>query len=94
MIQIIRNKIALCCLLLLILTGQLFGLQQSKSDPTPKHFILVHGAWQGAWCWAEVSNILEKEGHTVTVLDLPAHGIDMNAPVTVTLTRTGYSRWS
>jgi pimeloyl-ACP methyl ester carboxylesterase len=39
-------------------------------------FVLVHGAWHGAWCWHKVVPRLESAGHTVTTLDLPAHGTD------------------
>jgi len=27
--------------------------------------VLVHGAWQGAWCWERVLNLLEADGHHV-----------------------------
>lgn len=37
-----------------------------------KHYILVHGAWEGAWSWNYVLPVLERHGHTVTVVDL--HG--------------------
>lgn len=37
-----------------------------------KHYILVHGAWEGAWSWDYVRPTLERHGHTVTVVDL--HG--------------------
>ncbi|HSB25299.1 MAG TPA: alpha/beta fold hydrolase, partial [Burkholderiaceae bacterium] len=37
-------------------------------------FVLVHGAWHGAWCWARVLPLLRAAGH-------PAHA--------VTLTGTG-----
>ncbi|AKF06850.1 alpha/beta fold hydrolase [Sandaracinus amylolyticus] len=49
------------------------------------HFVLVHGAWHGAWCWYEVVPELERWGHRVTVVDLPSHGIDAAPPGTVTL---------
>lgn len=39
-------------------------------------FVLVHGAYHGAWCWHEVIPELEARGHDVIVFDLPAHGID------------------
>jgi pimeloyl-ACP methyl ester carboxylesterase len=39
-------------------------------------FVLVHGAWHGAWCWHEVVPRLEAAGHAVHTPDLPAHGID------------------
>ncbi len=39
-------------------------------------FVLVHGAWHGAWCWREVVMRLEAHGHQVHALDLPGHGAD------------------
>ena len=28
-------------------------------------FVLVHGAWHGAWCWRRVADLLERQGHKV-----------------------------
>ncbi len=39
-------------------------------------FVLVHGAYHGAWCWYEVATELESRGHVAIAFDLPAHGID------------------
>jgi pimeloyl-ACP methyl ester carboxylesterase len=39
-------------------------------------FVLVHGAWHGAWCWHKVVPLLRDRGHTVLVPDLPGHGRD------------------
>jgi pimeloyl-ACP methyl ester carboxylesterase len=39
-------------------------------------YVLVHGAWHGAWCWEKVVPLLEKAGHRVEALDLPGHGED------------------
>lgn len=36
-----------------------------------KHYILVHGAWEGAWSWDETRPLLEAQGHKVTAVDLP-----------------------
>lgn len=33
-------------------------------------FILVPGAWHGAWCWEHLAPLLEAAGHQVTALDL------------------------
>jgi pimeloyl-ACP methyl ester carboxylesterase len=36
-------------------------------------FVLVHGAWHGAWCWERLTNELEQQlGHRVITLDLPS----------------------
>lgn len=48
------------------------------------HFILVHGAWHGAWCWYKVRPLLQAAGHTVDVFDLPSNGIDRTPPGQVT----------
>jgi pimeloyl-ACP methyl ester carboxylesterase len=39
-------------------------------------FVLIHGAWHGAWCWHKLVPRLEKRGHTVIAPDLPAMGRD------------------
>ncbi|MQK22665.1 alpha/beta fold hydrolase, partial [Escherichia coli] len=40
-----------------------------------RHFVLVHGAGHGAWCWYKVSALLKSAGHEVTALDMAASGI-------------------
>lgn len=32
---------------------------------TQKTFVLVHGAWHGGWCWAQVADLLRDQGHKV-----------------------------
>ncbi|XP_021809462.1 methylesterase 3-like [Prunus avium] len=39
-----------------------------------KHFLLVHGAGHGAWCWYKLSALLISASHHVTALDLAASG--------------------
>ncbi len=43
-------------------------------------YILVHGAWGGAWCWSEVGDVLTRRGVNWTALDLPSstHGAHPN----------------
>lgn len=41
-----------------------------------KHFLLIHGAWEGAWSWKESASYLENNGHIVKAIDLPGHGDD------------------
>jgi pimeloyl-ACP methyl ester carboxylesterase len=36
-------------------------------------YLLVHGSWQGAWCWDGVRAYLEARGHRVLAPTLPAH---------------------
>jgi pimeloyl-ACP methyl ester carboxylesterase len=40
-------------------------------------YILVHGAWHGAWCWYKLIPSLKQAGHKAIALDLPAHGKDL-----------------
>jgi len=35
------------------------------------HFVLVHGAFHGAWCWDAVRKELDEAGHTTTAVGLP-----------------------
>ena len=37
-------------------------------------YVLVHGAYHGAWCYAKVVPLLEAAGHRVIAVDLPGHG--------------------
>ena len=37
-------------------------------------FILVHGAYHGAWCYSKLVPFLKDAGHAVIALDLPGHG--------------------
>jgi pimeloyl-ACP methyl ester carboxylesterase len=36
-----------------------------------KHFVLIHGAWHGGWCWDKVIQALTKAGHTAEAPTLP-----------------------
>ncbi|KAL5099329.1 hypothetical protein RYX36_003656 [Vicia faba] len=40
-----------------------------------RHFVLVHGACHGAWCWYKVVALLKSSGHKVTALDMAASGV-------------------
>jgi pimeloyl-ACP methyl ester carboxylesterase len=39
-------------------------------------FVLVAGAWHGAWCWEYVTPLLEARGHRVQTAELPGMGED------------------
>ena len=56
-----------------------------EEDIPSQHFVLVHGAWHGSWCWFRLETMLENRGHTVHAVELPAHGIDENTPGTTVL---------
>jgi pimeloyl-ACP methyl ester carboxylesterase len=48
-------------------------------------FVLVHGAFHGAWCWEFVVPRLESQGHSVVAIDLPGCGADETPAEEVTL---------
>ena len=48
-------------------------------------FVLVHGAFGGAWSWEPVIGPLEAAGHTVEALDLPGAGEDRTPVEGITL---------
>jgi pimeloyl-ACP methyl ester carboxylesterase len=48
-------------------------------------FVLIHGAWHGAWCWERLAPLLRAAGHTVIAPDLPGHGADATPWWRVTL---------
>ena len=50
-----------------------------------KNYILVHGAWGGAWEFADVVNLLSADGSKVTALDLPGHGENKQPLAAVTM---------
>ena len=41
-----------------------------------EHFVLIHGAWHGGWCWSGVIQELEKAGHTAEAPTMPGHNPD------------------
>jgi pimeloyl-ACP methyl ester carboxylesterase len=48
-------------------------------------FVLVHGAFHGAWCWEPLIAELSACRHTVVTLDLPGSGDDATPIADVTL---------
>jgi alpha-beta hydrolase superfamily lysophospholipase len=47
-------------------------------------FLLIHGAWQGTWCWREIVDELQARGHRAVAIDLPAHEADPTPPENTT----------
>jgi pimeloyl-ACP methyl ester carboxylesterase len=42
-------------------------------------FVLVHGAWHGAWCWELLVAELERRGSRAVAVDLPSDDPDVDA---------------
>ncbi len=43
-------------------------------------FVLVHGAWHGAWACERIGAALAARGHASLARDLPAHGVNARYP--------------
>ncbi|MET7694661.1 alpha/beta hydrolase [Streptomyces sp. NPDC005483] len=43
-----------------------------NDDTRAPHFLLVHGAWHGSWCWRELQDLLTQRGWTSHTVDLPS----------------------
>ncbi|ANM61446.1 acetone-cyanohydrin lyase [Arabidopsis thaliana] len=65
--------------------------ENMSEEKRKQHFVLVHGACHGAWCWYKVKPLLEALGHRVTALDLAASGIDTTRSITDISTCEQYS---
>lgn len=50
-----------------------FSVNLARSE---SHFVLVHTAGHGAWCWYKLVPLLKSTGHNVTAFDLAASGIN------------------
>lgn len=45
----------------------------------PRHVVLVHGAWHGAWCFSALQQELDHRGISSYAIDLPGHGTSLQA---------------
>jgi len=43
-------------------------------------FLLIHGAWHGAWCYERVIPLLARAGHAAVAVDMPGHGLNARFP--------------
>ena len=43
-------------------------------------FLLIHGAWHGAWCYERVIPLLARAGHAAVAIDMPGHGLNARFP--------------
>lgn len=55
-------------------------MEKCRDFEKTQHFVLVHGAGHGSWCWYKVQHLLEKAGHQVTSIDLAGAGSSMLDP--------------
>lgn len=52
------------------------GGSSAATTPTKAAFVLVHGAWHGAWTYEKLIPELAKLGHVAVARDQPGHGIN------------------
>lgn len=77
---LIQNWLMLTFLLMAACSGN-----DPEAAPPSKTFVLVHGAFQASYVWQNVKTQLENDGQKVVVVELPAHGEDPAAPVSVSI---------
>lgn len=53
------------------------------------HFLLVAGAFHGAWCWELVTPLLEAKGHRARTVELPGMGADKTP-----FAETSFTNWA
>ena len=46
------------------------SIRSARAQSAQKTFVLIGGAFYGAWCWHRVTDRLEKQGHKVYALTL------------------------
>ena len=49
----------------------------ARRDARLAHFVLVHGAWHGRWCFERLGAELEARGHEVTVPEMPCDEVGL-----------------
>lgn len=49
------------------------------------NFVLIHGGFHGAWCWARLGPLLAERGHGAVALDMPGNGADMTPHDQITM---------
>ena len=55
----------------------------AKAAPASKPtFVMIHGAWHGAWTYDRVITLLAAQGMLGVARDLPAHGLNARYPST------------
>lgn len=76
---------------LLTLAFALSACSDDDSDPAAgsslrdQSFLLVHGAWNGAWVWEDVERRLVAEGARVRTVTLPGHAEDTTPVAEISL---------
>jgi pimeloyl-ACP methyl ester carboxylesterase len=51
-------------------------MTSNSFSQSAKTYILIHGAWHGAWTWNKVIPLMQARGQKAIAIDLPGHGQD------------------
>jgi len=68
------------------------GVEGSVKAQEAPLFLLVHGAWHGAWCFGPLQLALARLGGLSCPLELPGHGIDARIPSSAEIAEGAVSR--
>jgi len=60
--------------LVAFLAGALPAPGLAQAAPSPRTYVIVHGAWGGGWDWRGIDSILTREGHAVYRVTLTGLG--------------------
>lgn len=71
----LERRMAIASAATAALSLQACGTTQGTRDSgTPRHYVLVHGGFHGAWAWTKVAPLLRKAGHSVSTPTLSGMG--------------------
>ena len=70
---------------ILAIFASILSISKEAAAEDTRTFVLVHGAWHGAWAWETIEPVLEARGHKAVAVDLPGHGLDMTPLSDITL---------
>ena len=48
--------------------------QNANTRDKARHYVLLHGAWHGAWAWSKAAPLIRQAGHEVSVPTLSGLG--------------------
>ena len=54
---------------------------RDDTDDRGRTYVLIHGAWYGAWCWRHVTPALRAKGHRVYAPSLSGLGATRHLPI-------------
>jgi pimeloyl-ACP methyl ester carboxylesterase len=71
-----RRNMRLTCVLAVAMAWSGLACDSQADTQARRRYVLVHGAWMGAWAWDDVAAGLRAANADVAAVELPAHGAD------------------